>query len=81
MRGLGGPRRRYYDGWFSELSVQVDDIELSEDDIRQIEKVIDAIETKSISFPNETMTFKQHNWLTPGIWLDVPNEWRNEYCA
>ena len=80
--GLGGPTSRHYDGWFSELSVPVDDIELPEDDnIRQIEKVINTIEAKSISFPNETVTFKQHNWLTPAVWLDVPNEWRNEYCA
>ena len=73
--GLGGPRSRYYDGWFSELSVPVDDID------GHIEKVINLIETKSISFPNEIVTFKQDNWLTPAIWLNVPKEWRNEYCA
>jgi hypothetical protein len=79
--GLGGPRSRYYDGWFSELSVQVDDIELPEDDAIQIEKLISAIENKSISFSNERVMFKQHTWLTPGIWLNVPDEWRNQYFA
>jgi hypothetical protein len=79
--GLGGPRSRYYDGWFSELPVPVDDIELTEDDERQTEKILDTIETKSISFRNETVTFKNSDWLTPGIWLDVPEDWRNEYCV
>src|SRR5687767_6691361 len=44
--GLGGPRSRYYDGWFSELSVQVDDIELSENDKNQIEEIINTIKNK-----------------------------------
>jgi hypothetical protein len=79
--GLGGPRSRYYDGWFSELSVPVDDIDLITGDKREIEKIIDLIETKSILFPNEKVTFKQSDWLTPAIWLNVPDEWRNEYCA
>jgi hypothetical protein len=80
--GLGGPKSRYFDGWFSELSSDVDDVELTnklkEDQIRE---VLHAIETKSISFPAETVSFKQNDWLTPAIWLDVPDDWRNEYCA
>jgi hypothetical protein len=77
--GLGGPKSRYYDGWFSELSIDVDDIKVNDE--KQIEEILDAIETKSISFHNNTATFKQNNWLTPGIWLAVPDDWRNEYCA
>ena len=77
--GLGGPKSRYYDGWFSELSIDVDDIEVNEE--KQIEEIIKAIETKSISFHDETVKFKQNDWLIPGIWLDVPDDWRNEYCA
>jgi hypothetical protein len=77
--GLGGPRSRYYDGWFSELSISVDNVESPEDVEERIKKIIDIIESKSISFPNEIVTFKQSNWLTPAIWLAVPDEWRNEY--
>jgi len=45
--GQGGPKSRYYDGWFSELSIDIDDIEVSDE--RQIEEIINTIETKSIS--------------------------------
>ena len=81
--GLGGPKSIYYDGWFSELSVDIDDIKLykeMEDEIL-VRNITDMIKTKSISFPSETVTFKQNNWLTPAIWLDVPSNWRNKYFA
>ncbi len=81
--GLGGPESNFYKGWFSELPIDVDDIKtfesLKKDD--SIEKIFNLIETKSISYPNEEVTFKLNSWLTPAIWLDVPKDWRNKYCA
>ena len=81
--GLGGPRSHFYDGWFSELSIDVDDIKLNHEMRSEniIEKINNIIEAKTISFPKETVTFKQSNWLTPAIWLGVPGAWRNKYCA
>lgn len=80
--GLGGPKSRYFDGWYSELSIDVDDVELTDKSKEdQIREVLRVIETKSISFPGETITFTRHDWLTPAIWLDVPDDWGNEYCA
>lgn len=81
--GLGGPKSRYYDGWFSELTIGVDDIVLPErmKVENQIEEITKRIETKSISFQGETVTFTQDDWLTPAIWLDVPDVWKNEYSA
>jgi hypothetical protein len=81
--GLGGPKSIYYDGWFSELSVDIDDIKLYKEGENEIlvREITDRIKTKSISFPSETVTFKQNNWLTPAIWLDVPSNWRNKYYA
>lgn len=70
--GLGGPKSNYYDGWFSELAVGIDDIKSNED-------IIDKIETKEISFPDQTVTFKHDRWLTPAFWLNVPDDWRNKY--
>jgi hypothetical protein len=49
--GLGGPESRYYNGWFSELSVDVDDIALTNTREEQIDRVLSVIETKTISFP------------------------------
>jgi len=39
----------------------------------------DKIETKTMSFSDETVTFNGSNWMTPAIWLDVPDDWRNKY--
>ena len=44
-----------------------------------IEEIINKIESKTITFSNETVLFNKSNWLTPAIWLDVPNDWRNKY--
>lgn len=81
--GLGGPSSQFYNGWFSELAIDVDDITITQDVKSEgiIKELINRIETKSISFPNETVTFKQNSWLTPALWLDVPDDWRNKYYA
>jgi hypothetical protein len=79
--GLGGPKSRYYEGWFSELIIDLDEFEIgarNKEREEVIREVISAIETKLISFPTETVTFKQSAWLTPALWLDVPEDWRNE---
>lgn len=76
--GLGGPISRYYDGWFSELCQADDEFEVTEDD--QVHKVLTTIENKSISFSDETVTFTKDAWLTPAIWLQVPDEWRNKFA-
>jgi hypothetical protein len=81
--GLGGPKSNYYEGRFSELSIDVDDIKLDEEIEAEklIAEITNRIETKTILFQDETVTYKQNNWLTPAIWLDVPDNWRNKYCA
>ena len=79
--GLGGPESNFYKGWFSELSIDVDDLKLSTDLNKDelIIEIINRIETKTIDFPNETVTFELNKWLTPALWLDVPDHWRNKY--
>ncbi len=81
--GNGGPPSTFYDGWFSELPINLDDIELNGEmkDETIIGQIINIIETKSITFPDKTLTFKKNSWLTPAVWLHVPDEWRNKYCA
>nr|WP_293304288.1 hypothetical protein [Allomuricauda sp.] len=77
--GLGGPRSNYYNGWFAEIPTKVDDIELQELNIEEsINKVIDLIQNKSIQFSHETVQFKKSDWLTPAIWLGVPDDWENK---
>lgn len=69
--GLGGPASQYFKGWFSELPVDVDDIESIETKEGRLEKVLNTIESKSISFVDKTVTFNESHWLTPAIWIEV----------
>jgi len=77
--GLGGPKSDYYDGWFAEIPIELDDLKLVElNDKESVEEVLKLIENKSIRFSDETIQFKNSDWLTPAIWLDVPDEWKNK---
>lgn len=81
--GLVGPESIFYKGWFSEIPVDVDDFKFLADTSQEnvIKKILKKIDTKTISFSDKTVTFNRSNWLTPAIWLDVPDEWRNKYSA
>jgi hypothetical protein len=81
--GLGGPESVYFNGWFSEIPVDVDDFSFSPDNTNAdtIKEVVNKIETKAISFSHETVAFNQSSWLTPALWLEVPNDWRNTYST
>jgi hypothetical protein len=78
--GLGGPLSQFYDGWFSELPIDLDcfplPIEIKKEEL--VNEIINKIETKVISFHDETVTFKSNDWLTPALWLEVPDDWRNK---
>ena len=80
---LGGPIIVFSKGWFSEIPMDVDDFSFSADAAKEriIKEVINKIETKTISFSDQTVCFKESNWLTPAIWLDVPHNWRNKYST
>jgi hypothetical protein len=78
--GLGGPESNFDKGWFAELPIDVDDIELSDlTPDKAIANVINLIDSKSIQYPDEMISFNESNWLTPAIWLDVPDNWINKF--
>jgi hypothetical protein len=79
--GLGGPRSKYYTGWFAELPIDLDDFNFSEEMENEeiIKEIIKRIEAKTISYLGEILTFNQNKWLTPALWLDVPQDWTNKY--
>jgi hypothetical protein len=80
--GLGGPKSNYYNGWFAEIPTKVDDLKLEElNKEESIKKVVNLIESKSIGFSDETVQFKKSDWLTPAIWLGVPDHWKNKKSA
>jgi hypothetical protein len=81
--GLGGPKSIFYEGWFSEIPVNVDDLNFpaSADNNSIVKQILSAIENKTIPFSDETVKFSDSNWMTPAIWLDVPKDWRNKHSA
>jgi hypothetical protein len=81
--GSGGPRSIYYPGWFSELSIEQDDLFITLEQINEqfeevLTSIINIIENKRIVFPDkEIISFRSSAWLTTGFWLKVPDEWKN----
>ncbi|HEX2696702.1 MAG TPA: hypothetical protein VHM28_03280 [Anaerolineales bacterium] len=71
--GYGGPKSRYYGGWFSEIGFSDDEI-----DTNIVEEIMKVIRTKEIAFHGrEKVNYEQEEWLTPALWLDVPDEWKS----
>ena len=81
--GLGGPESTFYDGWFAEIPTNIDDIQLSDNcnENEKIDTIINLIKTKTISFVDKKITFQESQWMTPAIWIEVPDEWRNKYSS
>lgn len=80
--GFGGPKSNYYNGWFAEIPTQVNDLAIKGlNKTESINKIVNLIENKSIRFSDETIQFKKSDWLTPAIWLGVPDDWKNEKSA
>ncbi len=69
--GMGGPRSDYYSGWFSEITVDVDEIVSSKNVQLDMEQILEIIENKKLQFPDMPMiTFKDFHPLTPAFWLE-----------
>ena len=68
--GMGGPVSRYYDGWFSEMWFKMLDFDNNDQVIAYLNSPED--ETMNKWFENRLECF------TPALWLDVPDDWRNE---
>lgn len=78
--GLGGPNSEYYNGWFAEIPVEVDDIQITNLNLQEsIMLITSIIENKSIEFSTRKVEFKNADWLTPALWVKVPNEWKNKH--
>lgn len=76
--GMGGPISKYYDGWFSELTIDIDSLTIETLDKNELlDNITSLIENKSITFADEIVTYRNNDWLTPAIWLEVPDLWNN----
>jgi hypothetical protein len=81
--GLGGPKSKYYNGWYAELPIEPDnfDFSIDLDSEERIKEIVNRIDTKTISYPKGIFTFNKDEWMTPAIWLNVPDDWENKYYA
>ncbi len=71
--GMGGPKSNFYDGWFSELCFGEDEINTNKKD-----DILKIIENKEIYFSDgEVVRYNEQECLTPALWLEVPEEWKN----
>jgi hypothetical protein len=86
--GLGGPKSKYFTGWFSELYHDFDEIEIKqimEDNKLNYTEIINN-KFKEIIYNKQTIKYFDGNYLsfqkdielTPGFWVYVPEEWKNE---
>ena len=78
--GLGGPLSKHYNGWYSELPIEIDDFKFENLDVEKniiIQHILTTIEQKEIKYPDEKIKFTTSLWLTPAIWLEVPDEWKS----
>jgi hypothetical protein len=49
-----------------------------EKDITQAkEYILSLIQSKEIKYPHELINFASSSWLTPALWLEVPDSWEN----
>jgi len=76
--GMGGPRSDFYPGWFSEITSEFDKLEYqtSSENYKAID-ILKIIENKVITLQANKYSFKDTKTITPGFWLDVPNDWCN----
>lgn len=71
--GMGGPKSNFFNGWFSELCFGDDEVNTNEKD-----EILKIITNKEVHFSGgELIRYKKQECLTPALWLEVPDEWKN----
>ncbi len=75
--GMGGPRSRFYEGWFAEAG-EIDDVLHKADPEENYQAVIEIVENQVISrYDGQHFTYRDTPSLTPAFWLDVDESWHN----
>lgn len=79
--GMGVVHSRLSAGVFSEIPIGEDEV-ISLGNTEETHRgIMDIIENKEIRFSEgERITYKDHQFLTPGFWLDVPLNWKNRFA-
>jgi hypothetical protein len=76
--GMGGPETKH--GWFSEIVQEEDDLQIDHkrESIAEInQRALKIIKSKTMDKPYDpALTFETTLCLTPGLWLQVPDNWK-----
>lgn len=73
--GMGGPRSRFYPGWFAETCTDVDEVPHSNN---ALATVVEIVEGKVLGeYGGEQVSFEETKSLTPAFWLQVDKNWKS----
>jgi hypothetical protein len=73
--GMGGPRSKFYPGWFAETCTDIDDVPHSNN---VFAAVVEIVEGKVLGeYDGEQVSFKKTKSLTPAFWLKVDENWKS----
>ena len=73
--GMGGPRSRFYPGWFAETCTDVGDVLHSNN---ALATVVEIVESKVLGeYGGVHVSFKETKSLTPAYWLKVDENWKS----
>jgi hypothetical protein len=71
--GMGGPKSKFFEGWFAELCLGDDEINTNEEN-----EILKIITNKEIHFSDgDVIKYGEQECLTPALWLEVPSDWEN----
>lgn len=76
--GMGGPRSRFYDGWFAETCMDIDKLPIEDHSKNKLSIVIDLVENKVLGeIDGKLISYKNCLSLTPAFWIKVNKNWKN----
>jgi len=81
--GMGGPSSIFFNGWFSEMGIEYDSFDISQETYDQYEygeATQEEVRALNDSLINYIFDFKNNDLFEecfyPAIWLHVPREWK-----
>lgn len=75
--GMGGPKSKFYTGWFAEICFGDDEIQLAPDPAIILKQIVDLVENKRLDMHDFVITYRTTPSLTAAFWLDVDDRWEN----
>lgn len=76
--GIGGPRSRFYEGWFAETVPSIDEIPSCESLTEMLAVIIEIVENKVLGeFDGHLIGYANTSSITPAFGLRGIKDWKN----